>query len=375
MSYQKWGIICLFVVLGILVAGLWPFNFFPENTVSWMADRKGVQFNGKGIVISNDPWLKDKEPLFPDNSISLHLWLRPLTETKDLPYIVTMYDGRAPDVFMIGQWRSHLVIRSRLDHPAMGKRGQPYQEIGLENALLKNQDVFISITSGPEGSMVYLNGRHVQSYPQYRLLAGARSGNVRFIFGNAATGHSGWTGSLLGLAIYDHVLTAVQVSGNYQSLLLNDPFLIKGGGDPLGLYDFSERRGAIIHNSVAANDALVIPKMFVPVKRRILEPPWQDIRWSSSFVRDVAINIAGFVPLGFFLAVFVRKTTQIGNGRLYLLIALSGFGLSLAIELLQVYLPTRYSQLSDVLCNSTGTILGLIIFRMYEKLDNLLNIS
>jgi hypothetical protein len=371
ISYPKLGIICISVLLGILVTGLWPFNFFPKNKVSWLPDRNGLQFNGQGIIINSNPWLKDKKPLFPDNSVSLDLWLLPLMETKDLPHIFTLYDGQATDVFMIGQWRSHLVIRSRVDNPAMGKRGKPYQEMGLHNALLKNQEVFISITSGPEGSTLYLNGQRAQFYPHHRLLAGARSGNVRLILGNAATGHSGWTGSLLGLAIYDNVLTADQVSMNYQSLLANGPLSMKRGADPIGLYYFSERRGAIIHNSVEANDTLIIPEMFRPVQRVILDQPWQDFRWDSSFLWDVAINISGFVPLGFFFAVFVRRTMQIGSRRLYTLIAMLGFGLSLAIEMLQIYLPTRYSQLSDVFCNVTGTILGLIMFCAYERLNQL----
>ena len=364
------GIICTSILLGILVAGLWPFNFFPENKVSWLPDRNGLQFNGQGIIESSTPWLKDKKPLFPDDSISLVLWLRPLMEPKNLPHIVTLYDGQSLELFMIGQWRSHLVIRSRVDGPATGKRGKSYQEMGLDNALLKNQEVFISITSGPEGSTLYLNGQRMQSYPHHRLLAGAGSaGNVRFVLGNAATGQSGWTGSFLGMAIYDRVLAADQVSRNYRSLSLNDPLLMKQGADPIGLYHFNEKRGAIIHNRVAADDTLIISEMFRPVQRRVLDPPWRDFRWNSSFALDVAVNIAGFVPLGLFFAAFARRISRIRSRRLYALIAMLGFGLSLAIELLQVYLPTRYSQLSDVFCNVTGTILGLIMFCMYERLD------
>ncbi|MFH2043167.1 MAG: VanZ family protein [Acidobacteriota bacterium] len=349
--------------------GLWPFNFFPENKVSWLPDQNGLQFDGQGIIESSTPWLKDKKPLFPDDSISLVLWLRPLMEQKNLPHIVTLYDGQSLELFMIGQWRSHLVIRSRADGPATGKRGKSYREMGLDNALLKNQEVFISITSGPEGSTLYLNGQRMQFYPHHRLLTGAGSGNVRFVLGNAATGQSGWTGSFLGLAIYDRVLSADQVSRNYRSLSLNDPLLMKQGADPIGLYNFTEKRGAIIHNRVTADDTLIISEMFRPVQRRVLDPPWRDFRWNSSFAWDVAVNIAGFVPLGFFFAAFARRTSRIRSRRLYALIAMLGFGLSLAIELLQVYLPTRYSQLSDVFCNVTGTILGLIMFCMYERLD------
>jgi VanZ family protein len=41
---------------------------------------------------------------------------------------------------------------------------------------------------------------------------------------------------------------------------------------------------------------------------------------------------------------------------------LVGFGFSLVIELIQVYLPSRDSSLTDVICNTIGTIAGLILF-------------
>jgi VanZ family protein len=41
---------------------------------------------------------------------------------------------------------------------------------------------------------------------------------------------------------------------------------------------------------------------------------------------------------------------------------LLGFVFSLAIELLQVYLPTRDSSLLDLICNVVGTLIGVIIF-------------
>jgi VanZ family protein len=41
-------------------------------------------------------------------------------------------------------------------------------------------------------------------------------------------------------------------------------------------------------------------------------------------------------------------------------VVLSGL-ISAAIELLQVYLPTRASQLTDIICNTGGSLLGVLI--------------
>lgn len=258
-----------------------------------------------------------------------------------------------------------MIIRSRMNDPASGKRETSYQEIGFDDALLKNKDVLISLTSGREGLTLYLNGQHSHAYPHHRLLARTRSGSIRLILGNGATGHNGWTGSLLGLAIYDRVLTADQVLKNYQSWLRNDPQHQREA--PVGLYDFNEKMGNIIHNRAETDSPLTIPMIFRPVQKRVLDPPWRDLKWNSSFVSDLVVNIAGFVPLGIFFALFARQKMKISGSGLYSLITMLGFGLSLTIELLQVYLPTRYSQLSDLFCNVTGTVMGLIILFCYER--------
>jgi glycopeptide antibiotics resistance protein len=78
---------------------------------------------------------------------------------------------------------------------------------------------------------------------------------------------------------------------------------------------------------------------------------------------DVAINVAGFIPFGFFCAGFLVKICRFKISANYMITALLGFGLSLAIELMQVYLPTRDSSLTDVICNVLGTIMGLILYQ------------
>ena len=160
------GALCLAILLIILVAGLWPFNFLARNQVAWLPDQNGVHFYGQGIIVSSEVLNKERKPLFPDKSITLEIRLRPLLVTGNLPHILTLYDGKAPDLFFIGQWRSHLIIRSRTDNPAMRKKGKDYGEIGLNNALLKDQDCFLTITSGNGGTAIYINGKLMRSLCQ-----------------------------------------------------------------------------------------------------------------------------------------------------------------------------------------------------------------
>jgi VanZ family protein len=80
---------------------------------------------------------------------------------------------------------------------------------------------------------------------------------------------------------------------------------------------------------------------------------------------DFPANMVLFVPLGFGLACL---TTKRGLGKLsaILVILTAGFCLSLGIEILQIFLPSRFSSVSDILVNVLGTFVGLLFFRLWR---------
>jgi VanZ family protein len=347
----------------MFITGLWPFNFRPANKVAWIGDRNGVNFYGYGTIVGSDTWNKEQGSLFPEKAISLELLLHPVKETSSLPRILTLYDERAPYIFFLGQWKSHLVIRNRTDDPTARKPGKSYQEMGLSNALLKDHDSFVTITSGKEGSALYISGKIARVYPHHQLLSGYNGEPVRLVLGNLTTGES-WTGYLSGLAIYNKALTAQQVSSSYQEWVQKGAPSVEGN-KCIALYLFDERQGRVAHNYLNFDNQLTIPEIFKPAKLTALNIPWRydDFQLNRSFFQDVAINIIGFIPFGFFCAGFLVKTCRFKISAICLITLLLGFGLSSAIELLQVYLPTRDSSLTDLICNVLGTIMGLILFQ------------
>ncbi|MDR1934064.1 MAG: VanZ family protein, partial [Candidatus Accumulibacter sp.] len=74
---------------------------------------------------------------------------------------------------------------------------------------------------------------------------------------------------------------------------------------------------------------------------------------------DLAINVAAYVPFGFLLAQSIERRAR----RLpaALIACASGVLLSLAIESIQSYLPSRVPSNVDLLCNGLGACLGAIL--------------
>src|SRR6266702_6626731 len=69
------GAVSLLVLCGMLIAGLWPFNFFPRNDVAWLKNSNGLQFGDRARVYSSrNLEVPDSKE---DSFCSLELWLQP----------------------------------------------------------------------------------------------------------------------------------------------------------------------------------------------------------------------------------------------------------------------------------------------------------
>jgi len=79
---------------------------------------------------------------------------------------------------------------------------------------------------------------------------------------------------------------------------------------------------------------------------------------------DVVGNIIVFVPLGFGLA----GAFQLANLRqTFWLAALGGFSLSLMIELIQLAIPSRSTDVDDLIFNTLGALIGAVGFALLRR--------
>ena len=78
-------------------------------------------------------------------------------------------------------------------------------------------------------------------------------------------------------------------------------------------------------------------------------------------------NIAVFVPFGFFLGEWLASSNRTGSWRRVGLVTLAAFGLSLCIECLQLVLRVGFFEVTDLVMNTVGGVLGAWISMGFRK--------
>ena len=91
-----------------------------------------------------------------------------------------------------------------------------------------------------------------------------------------------------------------------------------------------------------------------------LERPWTEFSRSTGFFSAVLKNIVGFIPLGFCFYAYLSAARYIKRPALATVI--SGTLVSFTIEILQAYLPTRESGMTDLITNTFGTYIGVLLY-------------
>ena len=94
--------------------------------------------------------------------------------------------------------------------------------------------------------------------------------------------------------------------------------------------------------------------------RRFLTAPWP--RYIT--LEDVLVNIAAYVPLGFLLARALMQRAR--HAQAVLLAALLTCVLSIAMETIQMFLPSRIASNVDVLTNGLGGLIGALAAPLFS---------
>jgi hypothetical protein len=348
---------CVLVLCIILVAGLWPFNPHSSNQVTWLKSRNGLQFGDHSILFSPDPFERP-DVQFKKEASTLEIWLQP-TRANANRTILTFYNTMTLEKFTLRQYGDALVVQAkRQDHQASLRN----TEFDVEHAFKKDLPVFITITSDSEGVEAYLNGSLVMQSASPRLTAKDLSGQL--IIGPSPVDNNAWSGRLLGLALYKRALNSADALSSYANWIQSGKHSPAEDKNVLAFYPFDERAGRLVHSHASSGADLTIPESFTVLHKPFLSAPWYDFQISRSYLEDVTINIAGFVPLGFFFYAYFAPRRSNSAFKTSVAVILLGGTISLLIEVLQFYLPTRDSSLKDVVTNTLGTGFGVLFFKI-----------
>lgn len=345
------GVICVSVLCGILVLGLWPFHH-PKNQVTWSGYGSGLSFGDHGTVLSSGTF---SMPSWQDGAFcSLEIWVEP-----DLPWnsntVLAFYTPEKPGQFSLRQSNGDLELQTDIrDQYRQSRTARLYVNLVFPH----RKQVFITVTSGAQQTAIYIDGVLVRASRDFRL--SGRDFTGQLVVGTSPVQDDSWSGQLQGIAIYGRELTAAQVLRHYQTWTKKGQPEVAENERVVGLYLFDEHAGTVVHNRVSSGIDLYIPKNYQIVDEIFLEPFWREFNTSWGYWKNVLINIGGFIPLGFFFCAYFSSARGIKRAALAT-IAL-GAAVSLTIEVLQAYLPTRDSGMTDIITNTLGTSLGAMLY-------------
>jgi hypothetical protein len=343
--------ICPLILCGMLVAGLWPFHA-PRNEVSWLSERNGLHLGKHGTIVSASPF--EARASKASDSCALEMWLEPTR--LDSPGMILAFYSAANGVvpFAVREYPGGGLVLERESRSHFGQKTETY----VGGVFKSINPVFVTITSGEAGAATYVNGGLVKNFPSFAFSRADLTGQL--IIGNAPSTTYTWSGQFKGLAVYDRELTAGEVSQHFANWTEHGMADLAKNGDIVALYLFNEGSGNVVRSQVGSAPDLLIPERFLVVHKWFLEPFWKEFRPGWSYWKDAGVNIAGFIPLGFFFCAYFSLVSRIERPGLVTI--LLGFLVSLTIEVLQAFLPTRDSGTTDLITNTFGTALGVILY-------------
>jgi len=354
----------LAILLITLFFGLSGKGFHFSNNVKWIQYEPGIRFGNYGIAyafIDND---RIKNILSATGSFSIETAIKPENfDPAGFNLILSLHDGKDDDQLILGQYRSYIIVMNGDDYSNKRKIKRISSDIFSDPP----KKLLLTITTGVEGTRLYIDGRLIASKPDLTLRI-PQGDMLRVTLGNSVYGKSSWKGEVYGLALYADILEPEAIEERFNSWSKNHIFHLPNDGDPFLLFTFDEGKGVEATDHITGVQKLKMPAGFHILKKRLISLPWTDFQANKGFLIDFIINLLGFIPLGFILCASFTESGGIFQKKAILFSAILCFLISLFIEIAQAWIPSRSSQGLDLILNTTGALIGTTICRPFKKL-------
>jgi hypothetical protein len=300
--------------------GFYPFNFqFPvkKNNVS-LPLSGGIQFNNIGIGHNLKPlkWLK---PAIAESNLDIKLDFKTANIDQIGPArILTISKDIRHRNLTIAQEGADLILRIRT--PLSNQNGYPPYR--FKNVLNDKEWKQLHISITPKKLNISFNNvKKISNFLPNNPIS-QWSPDYQLALGNEFTNNRSWQG------VIRHAV-------------------IESGGQKI---DYAKKENLFFPEYLVLKDASFN-----------LIPFSEDIIAIKPIV-DWVINLLGFIPLGFFIIIFTKN--QLTVFKAVSICAL----LSLSIEIGQLFLIRRSSEIEDLILNTLGGFLGILSGLHYRQI-------
>ncbi|HLV33196.1 MAG TPA: VanZ family protein [Chitinispirillaceae bacterium] len=333
----------LMMILLILFVGLFPFNFREKNQACINTSKQLICFKKPSFALISP--IPEKLVQILNKPFTVQIRLKTFSlATRNVPHIFSIFNNNS-DFFTIGQWKSGVLFQ--FNDIKTGYKNK----FGYKDAFKSEEPVMLTLCCSRNETVLFKNDKIVHRWNK-PIVINNLSEAQGIILGNSSDGTGSWNGQIYEITFYDRFLSQNDITNHYQfqsSYQTNDS-LFDDKTDKIFTVSFDKSSSAI----------LSIPQIFRPPVLSSFTPPWVDFRFNHSYISDVIVNLLGFIPFGALLCylLFIRMNSCVKS------VAVSGLicaFISFTIEFLQIYLPFRSSQLSDLILNTLGGLIGSVV--------------
>jgi len=352
------------IFFGVLFFGLKPKDFTFTNGANWISERPGIRFSKYGIAYT-DPFVESiEEGISELNGFSIIIAFKPESfHEEGFNFILSIHNGKNCDQLLVGQWRSYIIVMNGDDYP--NKRKTP--RIAANIFSLTPRKIILTISTGKEGTKVYVGSQLVKTNSDL-ILRLPKGDKTRLVLGNSVYGKHSWNGEIYGLAFYDFPLNAHETVFQTKRWYKEKDLSFAKKNKPVVLYLFDEGAGIRAFDHGEGKLHLEIPPRMQALEKIILSPPWIGLKLNRKFFIDIIVNFIGFIPLGFVIAATLIEINVTSKKRVVLMTVALCFIISLTIEIVQAWVPSRISSMADLAFNTSGALIGAVIYLLIVRL-------
>jgi hypothetical protein len=351
------------ILLGILFFGLNPRDFTFSNGADWISEGRGLHFEKYGIAYTDSVAGLKGDTV--SSGFSMEIAFKPESDHEEgFNLLFVIYVGNDRTQLIVGQYRSWIVIMNGDDYSHKRKT----RRIAIDIASKGASPIFLTLTAGKAGTSVYVDGQLVATRSDLALTLPVEGGQ-RFLFGNSVYGRHSWKGDVYGFAFYPHVLAAATVKTHFHSWDQDERFQMAKDDTPFTCYLFDEKDGERVLDHGSGQNDLKVPSRMAILAKQILSLPWIGFELNKGALEDILLNLVGFIPLGCILPLIWSTGYGFSRNRAVLLAVVCCFIVSLTIEVLQAWMPSRSSQMMDLVLNTVGGALGAMAGRCWSLVE------